>query len=59
MWSSATACEGAAAVATSCDPPGARGGQKRPLPRGAARWCARASSPALFCGVWEDVGRKT
>ncbi len=22
-----------------------------PLPRGAARWCARASSPALFCGV--------
>jgi len=43
---------------------GARGGgQRRPLPRGAARWCARASSPALF--LWEvggrgtDVGRKT
>ena len=22
-----------------------------PLPRGAARWCARARAPALFCGV--------
>ena len=46
-------------VAQARDPPGARGGQKRPLPRGAARWRARAGSPALFCGVWEDVGRKT
>ena len=34
-----------------------------PLPRGAARWCARARSPALFFvgvgGRGRDVGRKT
>ena len=34
---------------------GARGGQKRALPRGVVRWCARASSSALFCGVWEGL----
>ena len=40
---------------------GCRGARARaetarvPLPRGAARWCARAGSPALFCGVWEGL----
>ena len=37
---------------------GARGraeAARVPLPRGAARWCARASSPALFCGEWEGL----
>ena len=37
---------------------GARGraeAARVPLPRGAARRCARASSPALFCGVWEGL----
>ena len=38
---------------------GARGraeAARVPLPRGAARWCARVRSPALFCGVWEGCG---
>ena len=40
---------------------GARGraeAARVPLPRGAARRCARASSPALFCGVWEAFYRR-
>ena len=40
---------------------GARGWSEAarvPLPRGAARRCARASSPALFCGVWEAFYRR-